>query len=199
MKGLLSYDFQLLAASRRTFLIYALLFVVYLVAGMGLPMAIILSLLMVMMGVRISFLAYENDPKFLFTLPFTRRQFVAEKFVLAVILLAVSLGLSSLCFGWGMSIADVLKVDLISFMACLVFGALTICMEAAFGQKGSMMMGVVAAVGVSAFLVISGDFNGEMGRFMEFFSNLWVVAGVSAVLVIVLYFITVSVMEKKRF
>ena len=98
MKGLLIKDMFLLRNQKKILFIYPVLaiwFTVFYDDGFSFPfLAMIASVVMVS---TISYDELDHSLPHLFTLPFERKTYVTEKFVLGLVLLAISMLLSCLC------------------------------------------------------------------------------------------------------
>ena len=145
MKGLLIKDFCLLRNQKRLLPIFALLAVWFTVLhtdGFAFPFLGMMSTILT--ASTISYDELDRCQTALFTLPFERRTYVAEKYVLGAILLVAAMVLGGLCTAVRQLVAH--DVELQSIGLTL---ALTLC---------------VCAVALGAIVPLRIRFGGDQGR-----------------------------------
>lgn len=217
MRGLLIKDFLLLKNQLRIFLLYIFLSVGMLVADFN-PVFVINYTTLIFCMFTLSSISYDefdNGYAFLFTLPVTREQYTAEKYVfgiltgclawLVVTIIAVIMNvLRGRGDTWGIAVLALLFL----FLAFL-FLSVVIPVQLKFGQeKGrtalSLIIGLIFA---SAFLTVRTvkifkvDLSAAAERLTALHQGpvIAVLLPGSLIVMIVSYLVSVRIMKKKQF
>ena len=212
MKGLLVKDLLLLKNQKKLILIILIFAVLYPVMGME-------EFTLYMMGIMgliaasstLSYDEFENGDCFLFTLPFTRKEYVAEKYLLCLcgIFVGLILGVASNLIisqvqGGAVEMEEILMLSLGAF---LVFGGATAFMLPVyfrFGvEKGRLPAYIVMFAIFAASSRILGEIQSsypEMGLTLPpkqvMFLGIFVIV---SVLVLLSMAVSFRIMEKKEF
>lgn len=173
MKGLLVKDFQILRQSSRILLLLAIVFLFLGVTSEDSTFIIgyCTFCLSSLVTSTVSYDDYDNGFSFLFTLPITRRMYVWEKYLLALMFCTVS---SSVSAGIGILISAVkngepavmenLLTALIVCLVCLIMVSVMLPLQMKFGAEKSktLMFGLIAIV-----LVLGYVFSAVMTKLEE--------------------------------
>ena len=145
MKGLLIKDFCLLKHQKRLLPVFALLAVWFTVLhtdGFAFPFLGMMSTILT--ASTVSYDELDRCQTALFTLPFERRTYVAEKYVLGAILLAAAMALGGLCTAARQIVAHDVELKGVGLTVVL-----TVC---------------VCAVALGAIIPLRIRFGGDQGR-----------------------------------
>ena len=163
MKGLFVKDLMILKSRKQLFLVVGLLAIMYAFMGMQAFAMQFLGLLGASSVVStLSYDLMDNGGAFLFALPFTKKQYIAEKYLISFAggFIGLLLGLLVVAVGF-LTGNPIPSEDLIPYLAagiCIIVGmvAMMIPLEIKFGAESSRtaMFAVVAAV-LIAVVVIS--------------------------------------------
>lgn len=212
MKGLLIKDFKLMKGQRNF-----LLMIIAISIGSAFAMEDLTFLVGYMTALcsmftlsSISYDEFENGNAFLFSLPITRKSYVAEKYTFALIVSGVSWVFSTVIATIaGGGNADVIMAALLIFAVLLLFLAIMLPVQLKFGgEKGRIVM--FAVIGV---IVLIGFFINEIADFfqvdpMELMNRLSsmskgmltiIAFGIVMFGLLVSYGVSVAIMKKKEF
>ncbi len=217
MKGLLVKDLKLMSGQKKFFVLVFLLACVLLSTNSAVFVSNYLTILCSIFVVStISYDEFDNGNAFLFTLPFSRKEYVREKYLfgfcvgigvwfLTVLLIGAYLGLTTENYNWiegiATSVSGIFTSGyLLSFLIPiqLKFGAekgrlVLLCVS---GIIGGICFG---AVGIAKKLDIDIE---QFVRWLKAFSPVALAAGVIGAFLIMVgisYLISVRIMEKKEF
>lgn len=218
MKGLMIKDFKLMWAQKMFFVLIFLLGIALIVvnkdAGFsGGYLALIFSMFVVS---TISYDEYDNGSAFLFSLPVTRKEYVKEKYLLGL-LIATVVWVITFVFSIINNIekvtGDYMKESCLSLMCnmalvCFML-AFMLPIQFKFGtEKGRMVTaGIVGAimglaVAGSVYIEKLGSVLGEIVNGFQKIPSSLLIAGILLILgtmIIISYFISVRIMERKEF
>ena len=212
MKGLLIKDFKLMKGQRNF-----LLMIIAISIGSAFAMEDLTFLVGYMTALcsmftlsSISYDEFENGNAFLFSLPITRKSYVAEKYTFALIVSGVSWVFSTVIATIaGGGNADVIMAALLIFAVLLLFLAIMLPVQLKFGgEKGRIVM--FAVIGV---IVLIGFFINEIADLfqidpMELMNRLSsmskgmltiIAFGIAMFGLLVSYGVSVAIMKKKEF
>lgn len=212
MKGLLIKDFKLMKGQRNF-----LLMIIAISIGSAFAMEDLTFLVGYMTALcsmftlsSISYDEFENGNAFLFSLPITRKSYVAEKYTFALIVSGVSWVFSTVIATIaGGGNADVIMAALLIFAVLLLFLAIMLPVQLKFGgEKGRIVM--FAVIGV---IVLIGFFINEiadlfqidpmelMNRLSSMSKGMLTIIAFGIVMfgLLVSYGVSVAIMKKKEF
>lgn len=212
MKGLLIKDFKLMKGQRNF-----LLMIIAISIGSAFAMEDLTFLVGYMTAhcsmftlSSISYDEFENGNAFLFSLPITRKSYVAEKYTFALIVSGVSWVFSTVIATIaGGGNADVIMAALLIFAVLLLFLAIMLPVQLKFGgEKGRIVM--FAVIGV---IVLIGFFINEiadlfqidpmelMNRLSSMSKGMLTIIAFGIVMfgLLVSYGVSVAIMKKKEF
>lgn len=213
MKGLLVKDLKLMKMQRNFFLLFIGLFVVFAIVNEEVAFMIgIVTFGMSMFSLStISYDEFDNGSAFLFTLPISRKSYVAEKYVFALLL---SLG------SWAITVllaivltkspaSETLVPAAIIFIAMLILQAVMLPLQIKFGgEKGRIALIAVVSllalvcIGIGKLLEILGvDIFTALDRLPSVSTGVLLIIAVAVVAAILLISmqISISIMNKKEF
>lgn len=173
MKGLLVKDLQVLRQSSRILFILA---VVFLFLGItseesSFIIGYCTFCLSSLVTSTVSYDDYDNGYSFLFTLPITRRVYVYEKYLLAVLVCTVSSSVSavvgmliSFVKGGDMAVMENLVTALVVCLVCLIMVSVMLPLQMKFGAEKSktLLFGLIAVC-----LILGYVFTAVMARLQE--------------------------------
>lgn len=210
MKGLLLKDLAILKQQGRSIFIIVAIAVFMMMSGNDITFAIAYAnILFVMFGITtLNYDAFDNGFSFLFTLPITRKMYVAEKYLFSLMCVVTGLSLSAIL----MLVTGNMNSEAIGFivgyaMAEIFLLSALLPIELKFGpEKGRIAMivifaivfalvfGIKKVVGVDklASILISLEKMNEI-------AVMCILAGIVIILLGISYFISCKVMEKKEF
>lgn len=218
MRALLIKDWKLLANQKQFFLTTAFIVLVFLVTSNN-P-AFVVSYATIMYTVftisTISYDDYNNGMAFLFTLPVSRKEYVAEKYsfgilsagITAFLVLGAAAAMSGIK-GDMMRLEDILIAETSSIMIAMMFLSFTIPIQLKFGaEKGRIAM---MAVSIVVFILIWGgvktmkSFHWSVGDFLRKLDEVpvemfaCVVFATCAVLLLISAAISVRFLKRREF
>lgn len=190
-KGLYRMDFQFLASQKRMLIMLVILIAVYSFAGLQ-------SFLIPLIPVLVSLLAsktivpslYERSSRFIMTLPFTRKEFVREKYKFSIGCSALALLIMALItFLFDPSALDaVLMTSYLVILFLLLLPAITFPVIIRFGTASLMYIGILLAlVMAGGILLFTADLI-SVAALLTLFEvwGTWIALGAAAVVLIVL-------------
>lgn len=218
MKGLMIKDFKLMWSQKTFFVLIFLLGIALIVvnkdAGFsGGYLALIFSMFVVS---TISYDEYDNGSAFLFSLPVTRKEYVKEKYLLGLLIATVVWVVTFVFFiinNIEKATGDYMKESCLSLMCnmalvCFML-AFMLPIQFKFGtEKGRMVTaGIVGAVmglavAGSVYIEKLGSVLGEIVNGFQKIPSSLLIAGILLILgtmIIISYFISVRIMERKEF
>ena len=218
MKGLMIKDFKLMWAQKMFFVLIFLLGIALIVvnkdAGFsGGYLALIFSMFVVS---TISYDEYDNGSAFLFSLPVTRKEYVKEKYLLGL-LIATVVWVVSFVFSIFYNIVKSKGASMEESCLPLICNIALVCFMLAFmlpiqfkfgTEKGRMVTsGIVGAImglviAGSVYFEKLGNVLGEIVNGFQKIPSSLLIAGILLILgtmIIISYFISVRVMERKEF
>lgn len=210
MKGLLLKDLAIVKQQGKSIFIIIAIAVFMMMSGNDITFAIAYAnILFVMFGITtLNYDAFDNGFSFLFTLPITRKMYVAEKYLFSLMCVVTGLSLSAIL----MLVTGNMNSEAIGFivgyaMAAIFLLSALLPIELKFGpEKGRIAMivifaivfalvfGIKKVVGVDklASILISLEKMNEI-------AVMCILAGIVIILLGISYFISCKVMEKKEF
>ena len=162
----------------------------------------------------ISYDDYDNGMSFLMALPVTRRIYVSEKYLLAVLLTAgawiFSIGINCLFFGSGASkefLWEMLCTEPVFLMTVFIFLSISLPLFLKFGpEKGRMIsFGILGAAALTIFILAKMKIG--LSEIKALDKNLtgqpltvWGTSmALSVLIVLISYMVSVKLIEKKEF
>ena len=213
MKGLLIKDFCLLRNQRRILPIYLMLAVWFTAMhndGFGFPFLMMMATILTVSTISID--ETDHGQTHLFTLPFERKTYVGEKFVLGGILTAASIALATACSVLRMlispdgSASDLGMLAFVSLCGGAVFLALMIPIRIRFGgDQGRIMLYVGFALISLVCVLIARVIPGAQEEVSAFFARMnmtgamLAAAGTMVLFLAAGYYLGVRWIEKKEF
>ncbi len=214
MKGLFIKDLMILKSRKQIFFVVAFLAVMYAVLGMHAFAMQFLGLLGASSVVgTLSYDFMDNGGTFLFALPFTRRQYLAEKYLISIGGGVVGLLVGLLVVGFGVLTGA--PIDHGEFFAYVAVGVLVavvmVCfmipLEIKFGaeQSRTAMFAAIAGVFIAAVVIAKILPEAIVARIVVFLMHLsqaQLVAGlvgICVVLVAISVFLSDLFLKKKEF
>ena len=217
MKGLLIKDLLLLKNQQRFFLLIFFMSAGMLLVGVNSAFVInYVTLIFTMFTLSsISYDEYDNGYAFLFTLPITRNQYAAEKYVFgfvtggsACIIVTVIAVIMNFVRG-GAGTLELLITALLYLFMSLLFMAVVVPVQLKFGtEKGRIVLifiiGIIFAAGfivVKAAKTFQLDLSTVVAALMSYAAGpvITVLLLISLAAVFVSYLISVNIMKKKQF
>ncbi|MCI9074340.1 MAG: ABC-2 transporter permease [Dorea sp.] len=218
MRALLIKDWKLLANQKQFFMVTAFIVFVFLFTSNNPEFVVSYATIMytVFTISTISYDDYNNGMAFLFTLPVSRREYVAEKYsfgilsagITAFVVLAVTVVMSGIR-GDMIKLDDILIAEMTSIMIAMMFLSFTIPVQLKFGtEKGRIAM---MAVSLVVFILIWGgvktmkSLHWSVGSFLRKLDEapvelfVCVVLAVCAVLMLVSAAISLRVLKQREF
>ncbi len=210
MKGLLLKDFAIVKQQGRSIFIIVAIAIFMMFSGNDITFVVAYAnMLFVMFGITtLNYDAFDNGFSFLFTLPISRKLYVAEKYLFSLMCVAAGLILSSVL----MTVTGNMNSDALSFivgyaMAATLLLSILLPVELKFGpEKGRIAMIVIFAI---VFAVVFGlkkvsesvDFTSVIVTIngMNKVALTGILIGIDIIILIVSYIISCRIMEKKEF
>ena len=210
MKGLLLKDFAIVKQQGRSIIIIVAIAIFMMFAGNDITFVVAYAnMLFVMFGITtLNYDAFDNGFSFLFTLPISRKLYVAEKYLFSLMCVAAGLILSSVL----MTVTGNMNSDALSFivgyaMAATLLLSILLPVELKFGpEKGRIAMIVIFAI---VFAVVFGlkkvsesvDFTSVIVTIngMNKVALTGILIGIDIIILIVSYIISCRIIEKKEF
>jgi hypothetical protein len=214
MKGLLIKDFHILLKNSKIYLLAAVLvFLRFTTGENGFVFTYCGMLAGILVSSTLSYDEFDHGQPFLFSLPFTRKQYVMEKYLLALILLAGMMLIGIIIVGVGDLIlhqsilAHSLEYLLAGLITGVIISAIMIPIRIKYGvEKGQQVMiaVMIAIIGIAFLLrtVLSEAALQNIGAFLDSVSPLvfiLIFAGFIGGLVLISYQISLKVLLKKEF
>lgn len=213
MKGLLVKDFKLMKVQKNFYFLLIAIFIVFEILNYDVSFAIgFVNFATSMFTLStISYDEFDNGSAFLFTLPISRKSYVAEKYVFALLL---SLG------SWAITVllaivltkspaSETLVPAVIIFIAVLVLQAVMLPIQIKFGgEKGRIALIAVVSllalvcIGIGKLLEMLGvDIFTALDHLPSVSTGvlLIIAAAVVAVILLISMQISISIMNKKEF
>lgn len=214
MKGLFIKDLMILKSRKQIFFVVAFLAVMYAMLGMHAFAMQFLGLLGASSVVStLSYDFMDNGGTFLFALPFTRRQYLAEKYLISIGGGVVGLLVGLLVVGFGVLTGT--SIDNGEFFAYVAVGVLVavvmVCfmipLEIKFGaeQSRTAMFAVIAGIFIAAVVITKILPEAIVARIVVFLMHLsqaQIIAGLiglCVVLVAISVFLSNLFIKKKEF
>lgn len=218
VKGLLLKDIKIIKSQMRFFLVTMIIVGMFLTGKfnqtffVGYTAVLSAFLLMTTFG----FDEFENGFAFLFTLPISRKDYVAEKYLFGILLVTVPFALVSICSWIALAVQDT-EMHFVQYLVSVSSGipmaflilALEIPLQIKFGQAKSRLISVIMIAGMTTCLSLIGTLNAmSVADGMESVSTigrlgmgLWILMAVggAAVLLFLSYTISCRIIEKKEF
>lgn len=210
MKGLLIKDLAILKQQSRSLLAIVLIAVFMMVAEKNVNFVVsYVNILFVMFGITtLNYDAFDNGFTFLFTLPITKKMYVAEKYLFSLMCVAAGI-LISVVFVLAVGQMSPIALGFLAGYAMfeVVFLSLLLPIELKYGpEKGRIAMIVLFAIimaitfGIKK-VAVDVDFS-KLIYFLETSSKSVLIAIGSVLAVVIMgisYLISCRVMEKKEF
>lgn len=203
MKGLFRYDLEMLFCQKQALLILVFLFLIYLISGQGEVFGIgFLPLFLTGMCIRIELYVMEaGQVRYYFTLPFSRWQFVIEKYLFPMICMSLTLAFCVLCLGMNMKMDELLLICGSVFSGGFLLVCLSVPFQISFGRLGSWMMAVFIALLCLSFAYFGTAEVITSTSFISFITGIrwyWYVLILLAMLSVSV-FISYRIISRKRF
>lgn len=210
MKGLLLKDLAIVKQQGRSIFIIVAIAIFMMISGNDITFVVAYAnMLFVMFGITtLSYDAFDNGFSFLFTLPISRKLYVAEKYLFSLMCVATGLILSSVL----MAVTGNMNSDAFSFivgyaMAATLLLSILLPVELKFGpEKGRIAMIVIFAI---VFAVVFGlkkisesvDFTSVFVTLnsMNKTTLIGIMIGIEVVIVTLSYITSCRIIEKKEF
>ena len=213
MKGLLIKDLCLLKSQKKILPVYLLLAVWFTVMhndGFGLPFLMMMA--SILMISTISYDELDHSNTHLFALPFDRKTYAQEKFVLGFILMAASLVLAGVCLAARMLFeqapagTDMGSLFIFSALAGAAIISVMVPVRIRFGgDQGRIVIFALFAVVVLGVLMITKLLPGAKEEAVGFLTRLGpqtvmlIVAGLVILLFVIGYLLAVRWIKRKEF
>lgn len=220
MKGLIKKDFAILKIQKRFFFIIFAIGIMFLFSNteessIGASSYIIMLTALFSLGT-LSYDEFENGMPFLLTLPFTRKDYVKEKFVFSFIgtaftaalflilaILTIHFHNSSEC------ISDLLITTITVYMIACLLIAIIIPIQLKYGTEkkqivlASTFLIVFAVLFVGKFLIEKFGLQENLSNFTTTYINDKIVflsiIMITGILIAILYKVSVHIIEKKEY
>lgn len=217
MKGMLIKDFMLLKNQKNFFVILCLIVVVISFANANsMYMINYMTLMMTMFTLStISYDEFDNGFFFLFTLPVSRKGYVAEKYLFGLIIggaswcLAVLVTAGAAFLKQQSALTEIFLSSLFYLPIILVFLSVSLPLQLKFGAEKSRMalIGVIGIVFAAVFCVVKGlrylNYDADMiltnFQTMDPFGLMGLLAVICLLAFVLSYVVSVKIMEKKQF
>lgn len=217
MAGLMEKDFRILLQRKQAFLVFLVIAVLLSVTQGGAGVVGYLPFISAMLAVStISYDEFDNGYPFLFTLPITRKSYVAEKYIFCFLTVFCSWIFSVILYvvidklqGGEMPVSEMLFVSILLLLIAVVLMDVMVAVQLKYGSERSRVV-IIAIFGI-CFLAIyalakllekAGVKTAAVTGYMERISATGIVllllaVGIVATFISVL--ISIAVMEKKTF
>ena len=210
MKGLLLKDLSIVKQQGRSIIIIVAIAIFMMASGNDITFAIAYAnMLFVMFGITtLNYDAFDNGFSFLFTLPITRKMYVAEKYLFSLLCVAAGLTLSTVL----MAVTGNLSSESIEFIAgyaaaAILLLSLLLPIELKYGpEKGRIAMIIIFAIVFAVVFglkkVIGPDQIASLLIALEKMNEVLLAGSVGAAIIVLLlisYLISCRIMEKKEF
>ena len=213
MKGLLIKDLCLLKSQKKILPVYLMLTVWFTVMhndGFGVPFLMMMA--SILMISTISYDEVDHSETHLFALPFDRKTYAQEKFVLGFILMAASLALAGACLAVRMLFepvtggTDVGSLFIFSAFAGAAIIAVMVPVRIRFGgDQGRIVVFALFAVVALGVLMITKLLPGAQEQVVGFLARLGqqavmlIAAGLVLAVIVVGYLLAVHWIKRKEF
>lgn len=213
MKGLLIKDLCLLKSQKKILPVYLMLAVWFTVMhndGFGVPFLMMMA--SILMISTISYDEVDHSETHLFALPFDRKTYAQEKFVLGFILMAASLALAGACLAVRMLFetvtggTDVGSLFIFSAFAGAAIIAVMVPVRIRFGgDQGRIVVFALFAVVALGVLMITKLLPGAQEQVVGFLARLGqqavmlIAAGLVLAVIVVGYLLAVHWIKRKEF
>ena len=213
MKGLLIKDLCLLKSQKKILPVYLMLTVWFTVMhndGFGVPFLMMMA--SILMISTISYDEVDHSETHLFALPFDRKTYAQEKFVLGFILMAASLALAGACLAVRMLFetvtggTDVGSLFIFSAFAGAAIIAVMVPVRIRFGgDQGRIVVFALFAVVALGVLMITKLLPGAQEQVVAFLARLGqqavmlIAAGLVLAVIVVGYLLAVHWIKRKEF
>ena len=218
MKGLLLKDLLLIKNQKRSILVSAVMVIFFTFLNKNRASAFgVMFLSLILITYALGSINYDDDSNgnsFLNTLPFSRREYVQEKYLLSI-LSSLAAGVISSLLLWVQALfskardPELWATVLTCFLMCLIMASIGIPLRIRFGgEQGRLVNSVVLVVLYAAMLVAFGVVKDSSANILKvslysFFSNtisiIIAVVIFTILIMIVSYIISVRVNERKDF
>ena len=217
MAGLMEKDFRILLQRKQAFLVFLVIAVLLSVTQGGAGVVGYLPFISAMLAVStISYDEFDNGYPFLFTLPITRKSYVAEKYIFCFLTVFCSWIFSVILYvvidklqGGETPVSEMLFVSILLLLIAVVLMDVMVAVQLKYGSERSRVV-IIAIFGI-CFLAIyalakllekAGVETAAVFGYMERISATGIVllllaAGIVATFISVLF--SIAVMEKKTF
>ena len=208
MQGLFVKDLMILKSRKQLYIVVLALAVMYAVMGMY----VFAMQFMALLGASsvVSTLSYDlmdNGGTFLFALPFTRRQYIAEKYLisfgggLAGMLLGVLVVLTGIAMGQPISLDEMFTYLMVGLLIVVFMVGFMIPLEIKFGaeQSRTAMFAVMAAVMIAAVIIARIMPESIVARVVVYLASLTDVQIAGGVGLIAVVLTTISVLLSLHF
>ena len=217
MAGLMEKDFRILLQRKQAFLVFLVIAILLSVTQGGAGVVGYLPFISAMLAVStISYDEFDNGYPFLFTLPITRKSYVAEKYIFCFLTVFCSWIFSVILYvvidklqGGETPVSEMLSVSILLLLIAVVLMDVMVAVQLKYGSERSRVV-IIAIFGI-CFLAIyalakllekAGVETAAAFRYLERISAvelvlLLLVAGIAATVISVM--VSISVMEKKTF
>ena len=217
MAGLMEKDFRILLQRKQAFLVFLVIAVLLSVTQGGAGVVGYLPFISAMLAVStISYDEFDNGYPFLFTLPITRKSYVAEKYIFCFLTVFCSWIFSVILYvvidklqGGEMPVSEMLFVSILLLLIAVVLMDVMVAVQLKYGSERSRVV-IIAIFGI-CFLAIyalakllekAGVKTAAVFGYMERISTTGIVllllaVGIVATFISVLF--SIAVMEKKTF
>ncbi len=166
MKGLLIKDFKIMSLQKNFFvLIFAIVLgMMILNEDVAFPLCFFSFIMSLFVLTTISYDDFDNGNAFLFTLPITRKMYVNEKYILAILLgggswiLSIILAAIVLTVKANLPISDLITIAFLILPIIILMQAVMIPFQLKYGgEKGRIaMIGTFGALGVIGIILVKG-------------------------------------------
>lgn len=213
MKGLLIKDFCLLRSQSRTIPIFLILAVWFAVMNQVIFCISFLCMMSVILAMSTcSYDELDHCQTSLFAMPFDRKTYVSEKYVLGIIVLTAGMGIGFLSsLGRQLAVHDVnmnevLQTIGISFFMGLFFIALMVPIRIRFpGDQGRIAMGILMGITMLSAALVSRALPGGAEKLTSGLAGLSMpvifalIAGLTLIVTVISYILSVRWIRRKEF
>ena len=218
MKGLLLKDLLLLKNQKRSLLVSAVMVLFFTFLNKNRASAFgVMFLSLILITYALGSINYDDDSNgnsFLNTLPFSRKEYLQDKFLLSILLSLTAGLISSLLLGVQALLSPASDLELwatvlTGFLMCLIMASIGIPLRIRFGgEQGRQVNSVVLVVLYAAMLVAFGVVKDSSSNILKvslysFFSNtvsiIIAVVILTVLIMIVSYIITIRINERREF
>ena len=215
MKGLLAKDFRLLKVNRDFIILVIIAGLCMIIFSTGrelYPMMFISFIAAIVGAGTITYDEMDNGNAFLFTMPFSRKDYVLEKYLLTFILYVVSLAVMSVCalivagVKGTVDMGDFGLIWVISLIFSMIFQAWMITINLKFGgEKGRIANIAIFFVAFAAAVLFFNVFDPDIGPVVHAVSGLGIkiIAAAAFVITAVIYAaaigLSIRIVAKKEF